>query len=69
MRTFAANYFEPMEPGKVNQSQDWNWTPAKPKSEIEEIWASGAPTKTQQSTYASEKDERGDDDRPNEGLA
>jgi hypothetical protein len=64
-KVFASRYLEVPSKDNIIQ-QNWTWTPAN--SEIKELYASGASTTTQQSTYAAEKDDRGDSDRPNEGL-
>ncbi len=51
----------------TQQTQNWSWEPAN--SEALQIYASGAPTSTQQTTYANARDNRSDSDRPNEGMA
>ena len=64
IKVFASNFLEPMEEySKVDET--WDWEPA---NDVKEIYASGAPTSTNQSTYAGESDDRSDTDRPNEGL-
>ncbi|MBK8639151.1 MAG: hypothetical protein IPN92_13075 [Chromatiaceae bacterium] len=65
MKVFALRYLEPPISDKP-ESTDWNWKPVN--EEFANIYASGAPTNTQQSTYAAESDNRGDSDRPNEGM-
>ena len=66
MKVFAARYLE--EPSKdVAVKTPWTWIPENVS--VIQIYASGAPTATQQSTYAAETDNRGDTDRPNEGLS
>ena len=42
------------------------WTPAN--EDATKIYATGANTSSHQSTYAAEKDDRSDSDRPNEGM-
>lgn len=63
-KVFAAHFLETM---RIDESikGEWKWEPA---NDIKDIYASGAPTSTQQSTYAGEKDNRTDSDRPNEGM-
>lgn len=63
-QVFAKHFLESM---RVDDSinSEWSW---KPVNEVENIYASGAPTSTQQSTYAGETDNRTDSDRPNEGM-
>ncbi len=66
MNVFAASYLE--EPSKgVAVKTPWTWTPENVS--VIQIYASGAPTGTNQSTYANERDDRSDSDRPNEGLS
>lgn len=67
MKVFATNFFEQMSSDQVDKSQVWNWQPVD--SDVEDIYASGANTKSQSSTYAAETDNRSDSDRPNEGLS
>ena len=64
IKVFASDFLESMEQYSTT-SDDWEWQPA---NDVKDIYASGAPTSTQQSTYAGESDDRGDSDRPNEGL-
>lgn len=65
MKVFATKFLE--APSNDEISQDvWNWTPANP--DAQKIYGSGASTSTAQSTYAAEKDDRSDSDRPNEGM-
>lgn len=45
---------------------EWSWKPANDAAY--DIYASGAPTKTQASTYADDRGSMRDTDRPNEGL-
>ena len=49
-----------MDPAAV-----WKWEPKNP--DLKHIYASGSKTATRQSTYAAEKDNESDSDRPNEG--
>jgi hypothetical protein len=65
MKVFAANFLEKPQGETVESPSKWNWEPHN--KEIEKIYASGSKTATQQSTYASEKDNESDYDRPNEG--
>lgn len=64
IKVFASSFLEPMDKYSV-VNESWDWEPA---NDVKEIYASGAPTSTNQSTYAGEKDDRSDTDRPNEGL-
>jgi hypothetical protein len=62
MKVFATRFLEKMKPAS---EAEWEWNPVnKPP----EIFASGMHTQTHQSTYAAEKDNRTDHDRPNEGF-
>lgn len=66
MKVFASSYLEKFSSDVVDSTTDWTWTPEG--NEAKKIYASGANTSTSQSTYAAEKDNRSDNDRPNEGL-
>jgi fibronectin type 3 domain-containing protein len=67
MKVFGLRYLEKMQSNVDVSSGTWKW---KPKSgESYRIYASGNSTRSRESTYASEKDNRADEDRPNEGLA
>ena len=57
---------EKMSSDQVGKDTIWNWTPTGENAE--KIFASGANTSSQTSTYAAEKDSRSDSDRPNEGM-
>jgi len=65
MKVFSTNYLENLSVEQVLPSDQWNWNPANP--DIDKIYASGSKTATRQSTYATEKDNEADSDRPNEG--
>ncbi len=65
MKVFALKYLEVPVLDRPEPA-DWKWKPAD--QEFADIYASGAPTNTRQSTYAAESDDRGDSDRPNEGM-
>ncbi len=65
MRLFVANFLEPISGQNVVNSSNWIWRPHNKK--IDKIYASGAKTATRASTYASEKDDNADTDRPDEG--
>jgi len=56
-----------MSSDRVLGVQNWAWTPAGGDSH--RIYASGNSTRSRESTYAAERDNRQDEDRPNEGLA
>jgi hypothetical protein len=66
MKVFATRFLEPMKGEEIQPVDAWKWQPANP--DMKRIYASGASTNTQQSTYAAEKDNRSDNDRPNEGF-
>ena len=66
MKVFATSYLEGFSSDKVENENGWSWAPEG--SEAKKIYASGANTSSSQSTYAAEKDDRSDSDRPNEGL-
>jgi hypothetical protein len=66
MKVFATNYLEKMSSDSVEKGQVWTWKPEG--GEADQIYASGANTRTNQSTYAAERDNRSDSDRPNEGM-
>jgi len=65
MKVFAVKFLEVPSNDEIGESQ-WKWEPANP--DAQKIYASGASTSTSQSTYAAEKDDRSDSDRPNEGM-
>lgn len=67
MKVFGLRYLEKMQPNEVVEVKDWNWTPAS--GDAYRIYGSGNSTSSRESTYAAEKDNRQDEDRPNEGLA
>lgn len=66
MKVFSSSYLEPLSPEKVIDVEKWDWSPYN--SSIVAIYASGAKTTTNASTYAAEKDSNADTDRPNEGA-
>jgi len=66
MKVFASKYLEtPMKEIKVSKDA-WKWQPKN--EDAYDIYASGKSTSSNTSTYAAEKDNRSDTDRPNEGL-
>lgn len=65
MKVFARQFLETPSNDTIDESQ-WKWAPSNPNAK--KIYASGASTSTQQSTYAAERDDRSDSDRPNEGM-
>ena len=65
MKVFASNYLEPLVEESVVATKHWNWIPSNP--DVKAIYASGSKTATRSSTYATEKDNEADSDRPNEG--
>lgn len=66
MKVFATQFLEKMSSDRVESEETWTWTPSGESAE--KIFASGANTSSQTSTYAAEKDNRSDSDRPNEGM-
>jgi hypothetical protein len=66
MKVFASRFLESPSNDTLNKDEKWTWEPHS--EEVCEIYASGAATSTQASTYAAEKDNRSDSDRPNEGM-
>ena len=66
MKVFASRFLEEPFKEQVIESDGWSWTPAGENAV--RVYASGAPTNTNQSTYADERDDRSDSDRPNEGM-
>jgi predicted mannosyl-3-phosphoglycerate phosphatase (HAD superfamily) len=66
VKVFATRFLEPMKVDGTLTPESWSWQPAAP--DLKRIYASGNSTKTRSSTYAAEKDDRADDDRPNEGY-
>ncbi len=66
MKVFASNFLEAPQSESVINPSNWSWEPYN--KDIKEIYASGSKTATRQSTYASEKDNESDTDRPNEGA-
>nr|WP_295667685.1 hypothetical protein [Sphingomonas sp.] len=67
MEVFGMRYLEKMQANEVVEVKDWNWKPAG--GDAYRIYGSGNSTSSRESTYAAEKDNRQDEDRPNEGLA
>lgn len=65
MQVFSTSFLEPMMQESFVPIGQWKWEPANPN--MKAIYASGAKTATQQSTYAAERDNESDTDRPNEG--
>lgn len=65
MKVFAEKFLEAPSNDEIIV-ENWSWIPANP--DAQKIYASGASTSTSQSTYAAEKDNRADSDRPNEGM-
>ncbi|RDU67471.1 hypothetical protein CQA53_00105 [Helicobacter didelphidarum] len=64
IKVFAGKFLEDIhEDNSVNGQWDW-----KPANNATDVFASGAPTATQQSTYKDQRDNQKDSDRPNEGL-
>jgi hypothetical protein len=66
MNVFGKTYLEPIQEEQNVDINNWSWTPENP--DVKKIYASGNKTATRSSTYAAEKDNEGDSDRPNEGV-
>lgn len=66
MNVFGLNFLESVQENQITDSSKWTWTPYNP--DMKEIYASGSKTATRSSTYAAEKDNEADSDRPNEGA-
>lgn len=62
---FSSKFLEEVNIDNSIKNKEWSWRPSNPN--IKEIFMSGANTSSNESTYASEKDSRADQDRPNEG--
>ncbi|WP_417815927.1 hypothetical protein [Thalassospira alkalitolerans] len=67
MNVFGLKFLEPMQSDGELIAVKWSWTPEGENAS--RIYASGNSTRSRESTYAAEKDNRQDEDRPNEGLA
>lgn len=66
MKVFATKFLEAPSTDEKIDASNWSWEPTN--KEAIDIYASGNATSSRQSTYAAEKDDRSDSDRPNEGL-
>lgn len=66
MKVFATQFLDEMSSEVETDREKWTWAPGN--EEYDKIYGSGASTATSQSTYAAEKDNRSDNDRPNEGM-
>jgi hypothetical protein len=66
MKVFASRYLETPSKEEVLKKNDWSWEPEN--KDAYHIYASGNSTSSRESTYAAEKDDRADSDRPNEGM-
>lgn len=67
MSVFGERYLEAMQADAVTDAEGWTWQPKSANSY--RVYASGNSTRSRESTYAAERDNRADEDRPNEGLA
>lgn len=67
MKVFASKFLETPSSECSIPIQDWSWSPENP--DAKRVYGSGANTQSRQSTYADERDNRDDSDRPNEGLS
>jgi len=65
MKVFASQFLEKVSNENVPNINEWTWKPYD--ENIIKIYASGGSTASNESTYAAEKDNRSDTDRPNEG--
>lgn len=66
MKVFSTKFLEEPSTDTVVSTTLWNWKPSN--KDVIKIYASGSKTATRSSTYASEKDNEADTDRPNEGA-
>jgi hypothetical protein len=66
MKVFGTNFLESVQENQVADPTNWSWMPHS--TNIKEIYASGNKTTSRNSTYAAEKDNESDTDRPNEGA-
>ena len=66
MKVFATQFLETPSSDTVVSPTLWNWSPSN--KDVVKIYASGSKTATRSSTYAAEKDNESDTDRPNEGA-
>jgi len=66
MKVFATKFLENPSKDTLKKDEEWSWKPYN--ENVCEIYASGAATSTKSSTYAAERDDRSDSDRPNEGM-
>lgn len=66
MKVFGTNFLESVQENQIVDPSNWSWMPHN--TDIKEIYASGNKTATKSSTYAAEKDNENDTDRPNEGA-
>lgn len=66
MKVFATRYLESPSKEELLEKKDWSWEPEN--KEALQIYATGNSTSSRESTYAAEKDDRADNDRPNEGM-
>jgi hypothetical protein len=65
MQVFSTAFLETMQSDVMNPDGAWKWEPKN--QDLKHIYASGSKTATRASTYAAEKDNEADTDRPNEG--
>jgi hypothetical protein len=65
MKVFAEQFLEANEAAVAVPLDQWSWKPRS--SSAADIYASGAKTATRASTYADDRDNNSDSDRPNEG--
>lgn len=66
MKVFSSKYLESFNDSTANSPEKWTWEPYD--ASVPEIYATGNLTSSRESTYAGEKDNRSDHDRPNEGM-
>jgi hypothetical protein len=66
VKVFATRFLESPSSEEILSANDWSWRPDN--KDAYHIYASGKSTSSRESTYAAEKDERSDTDRPNEGM-
>ena len=65
MKVFAEKFLETQVSTPVVPVEAWSWVPRNPS--VADLYASGGKTATRASTYADDRDNNADTDRPNEG--
>ncbi len=65
MKVFGLKFMEPMQADGTTPSSTWTWAPRGENARG--IYASGNSTRSRESTYAAERDNRQDEDRRTKG--